>query len=571
MNTLAIEELVHETVDLTGAPPPPLMEENFPGLTDDSVNGGMYLVGLIGGKDVGKSALVNALVGKTITASTDHGPGTEGVIAYAHVDRKSELAKLLEEQMPGNFSIVTHRQDELRDQVLLDLPDIDSRFSEHVQITRKMLRHTLFPLWIQSVEKYADAQPQNLLAQVAAGNDPRNFLFCLNKVDQLGGGREAAADALRADYAGRIAKVLSLASEPEVMLISAIRPGEWDLPALAKLLSRQKSTGDVADSRRLAQRRRQNSLVDWLVAQDLPGRAQRLGRIEEEASELLSQRVGVPIVEEVVPEIVDDAAYRTVMMEGVFDRRVARWPVVNILHAALSPVLMVVRENTAAGSGLGGAEALVDGHLSGLEPGVAARVQSTFAQLHQTNPTIGDLYGRRKLWESMDAQAAAASLRGQLIETVHRQRQAILEKLSGGEGIVAPLVRVILTVGAILWFPIVQPILQLVVTAGSPLRSVHDGVVLFIQIMSTEVLLKNAVFLLLWHLFLWSILRWDTRRRVDRLLNQWQSGKHPDPAMNLTTVTLGWIDDLLNEIRSVRQATEKLAEQVESIRGQLKT
>ena len=60
----------------------------------------------------------------------------------------------------------------------------------------------LFPIWIQSVEKYADIQPQNLLAKVAAGNDPENFLFCLNKADQLPANDQA--QDLREDYARRI-------------------------------------------------------------------------------------------------------------------------------------------------------------------------------------------------------------------------------------------------------------------------------------------------------------------------------------------------------------------------------
>ena len=41
----------------------------------------MYIVGLIGGKDVGKSSFVNALVGRPITEQSSHGPGTEAVIA----------------------------------------------------------------------------------------------------------------------------------------------------------------------------------------------------------------------------------------------------------------------------------------------------------------------------------------------------------------------------------------------------------------------------------------------------------------------------------------------------------
>src|SRR5437868_4657175 len=135
-----------------------------------------------------------------------------------------ELRQRLEREVPGRYRIVTHDVASLRRQVLLDLPDIDSHWIEHVQVTRRMLRHMLFPIWIQSVEKYADQQPQKLLQQVAEGNDPSNFLFCLNKADQLVS-REgpSAADALRDDYANRLARALKLKAPPRVHLISALQ------------------------------------------------------------------------------------------------------------------------------------------------------------------------------------------------------------------------------------------------------------------------------------------------------------------------------------------------------------
>src|SRR5205085_8943134 len=117
----------------------------------------------------------------------------------------------LECEVRGQYRIITHDVDALERQVLLDLPDIDSVYADHVELTRRMLRHMLFPIWIQSVEKYADQQPQKLLAAVAEGNDPANFVFCLNKADQLLA-REgtAAVEQLRDDYAARIARVLRL-------------------------------------------------------------------------------------------------------------------------------------------------------------------------------------------------------------------------------------------------------------------------------------------------------------------------------------------------------------------------
>jgi hypothetical protein len=173
------QQLVDEIRDLTGASAPALMEEDAPVLADDALNAAtdqMYLIAIIGGKDAGKSALVNALVGQEITARTSFGPGTEIAVAYAHEDQKESLATLLQREAPGQFRIVTHRIDELRRQVLLDLPDIDSHYRAHVELTRRILRHVLFPIWMQSVEKYADKQPQQLLATVALGNSPQNFI-----------------------------------------------------------------------------------------------------------------------------------------------------------------------------------------------------------------------------------------------------------------------------------------------------------------------------------------------------------------------------------------------------------
>src|SRR5688572_8127618 len=190
--TPAVEQLVRETMELTGADTPQLLEDDAPVLADEALEaaddgGGFYLVGIIGGKDVGKSALVNALVGRPITAITSHGPGTETVVAYAHASREAPLRALLEREVPGQYRIVTHDSPHLLRQVLLDLPDIDSHYRTHLEVTRAMLRHMLYPVWVQSVEKYADRQPQEMLARVAAGNAASNFVFCLNKVDQVEG------------------------------------------------------------------------------------------------------------------------------------------------------------------------------------------------------------------------------------------------------------------------------------------------------------------------------------------------------------------------------------------------
>src|SRR5688572_9589461 len=225
--TPAVEQLVREAMELTGADSPEMLEDDAPVLTDEALGAnvdGFYLIGLIGGKDVGKSALVNALAGRNVTAITSHGPGTETVVAYAHVSQEPALRELLEREVPGQFRIVTHDIGSLARQVLLDLPDIDSHWQSHPLVTRAMLRHMLYPVWMVSVDKYADRQPQDMLRKVAAGNAPENFVFVLNKLDQVDVG---AGAEIRDDYARRLAATLGLREPPNVFLISAIHPNRY--------------------------------------------------------------------------------------------------------------------------------------------------------------------------------------------------------------------------------------------------------------------------------------------------------------------------------------------------------
>jgi hypothetical protein len=560
------EQIVRETMELTGAAGPELFDEDSPAFAEANLQG-IYLVGLIGGKEVGKSALVNALAGTPITDETSHGPGTETVVAYVHRSRLAEAKSLLDRAVAGQFRIVPHDVSKLGGQVLLDLPDIDSRFTSHLEITRRMLRHMLFPIWIQSVEKYADVQPQNLLAKVAAGNDPSNFLFCLSKMDQVPPDQVAG---LQEDYSRRIGRVLGMAGPPQIHLVSARKPKEFDLPDLAKLLSRERSAGTLAESANRASRRRQRTLLTWLTRQNLPAGAERLARLDDEATELLNQRLGIPLLETIVPGMMDDPVYRMVMTDGVFARRVSRWPVVNVLHTLLVPLRFVVRENASAGSFFGGEEALVDSHLKIAGASIAKPIQSAFGQLYQSDPTVANLYLQRKLWESMEAESAAGRLRRELTDTLRAQRQAVLAKLSGRAGIIAPVVRFLLTIGALLWFPFIQPVLQIMLEGKSAFSTAKDVGILAVQVFSAASLLQNAVFLLIWYLLIWSLLRWSTRSRVDRLLARWKKSAAADDSLNLTGKTLAWIDALLEPIRRKRSAMEDLAKRVEDLRAELR-
>jgi hypothetical protein len=569
--TPELERLVRDAAEFTDEAPPSLLDAAAPVLTDDALAaGGFYLVGLIGGKDVGKSALVNALVGQSITTSTAFGPGTETVIAYTHESQANAVRALLEKQAPGQFRIVTHDVGGLSRQVLLDLPDIDSHWRSHVELTRRMLRHMLFPVWVQSVEKYADRQPQDLLGQVAVGNSSDNFVFVLNKVDQLAtmaGNDPDAIDELRADFANRVGRTLST-PPPRVWMVAATKPVDFDLPELKRVLSNQKSGEIVQQSQEMARKQQDRSVVLWLGTLDLPGRASRLQRLEREAIELLAERVATPLIEQSLPALTDDPSTKLALTDEVLAARVARWPIVSLVHTVLTPVMAVVRRNVGVtrSAGLPDAEALVEAHLRPGGTPLATLVRSAFATLQQSNPAVSDLYRGRRLWEDMPADTAAASLRSTLTETVAQHRAAVREQLTGHRSPVFAPLRWLLTIGAVVWFPFLQPIAEAVVVDRkfnwSVIQSSHELAVLVVKIFSVNALLQSLTFLGLYFFSIWVVLRWSTQQKINRLVGRWKSDTSDQ---SLTVQTMRWVDGLTGPIHEAREAADEIASRAAAV------
>jgi hypothetical protein len=572
-----LEQLVNEVIDLTGAEKPSLYEDDAPVLSDEALRSaeaeGFYLVGLIGGKEVGKSALVNALVGREITKSTSFGEGTHIVTAYAHAAQVPALRELLDREVPGRYVIVNHGAPQLSRQVLLDLPDIDSHWAEHVEVTRRMLRHMLFPVWMQSVEKYADIQPQQLLARVAAGNAAGNFVFALNKVDQLvkQEGQEAANE-LRDDYARRIQRVLALGEPPQVFMISAIQPDEHDLPQLREKLGQEKTVAEVDTGKRLAVRQQGNSVLGWIERQNLPEHARRVSNVLQDARETVGERLGTPLFDRAIPAMMDDPAHRLAVLDDCLKARAARWPFVNIIQGLASPVVAVFRSRLALEQqrSLEGPEALVGQYLRPDGRELSDAIQTTFAQLQQSQPMVSSLYRGRKLWESRQADLAAGDLRRNLTDTIARQRAVIRKRVCGRSGPIGTLVRWTLTVGALLWFPIVQPLVQAALenTAGQSLRTIALAVV---RALSVTALLQTLTFLALYYVIIWLIVRWDTGRRVDRQLQRWKSSDSLDPGLSLPGQTLEWLQNLLDPIRVAQERVEGLVRRAEELKGELES
>ncbi len=446
--------VVGEAIRLTGAEPPEMLEAGAPVLGDDVVKaegeGGFYIIGLIGGKNVGKSAFVNAVIGREASRACTSGRGTDRVIAYVHEASVGPVRSLLERLVPGAYEVIAHDTAGLTRQVLVDLPDIDSHYEAHVEITRRMLRHMLYPIWMQSVEKYADARAQELLRRVAAGNSPENFLFLLNKADQLRSSNgDAAPEALRGEYAGRLGLTLQLEAAPKVWVVSATHPGEFDFPGLRKLLASDRPTDLVERARSGAARRQACSLLEWVKEQRLEEQLGRVERLERDAEETVMQRLGTPLIERVLPAMMESPAMRLSLIEELMNARVRRWPIVNILHTVADPLVSFARYRLSGATYVGGgrtasfvAEQLrVDGQPLG------QLVRAVFAQLEQTHPALKRVAEERQAWRPEVAEALTRRLEAGVAEVLERQRAALRERVAGRGWFLAPVVRWVLTLG----------------------------------------------------------------------------------------------------------------------------
>ena len=86
-------------------------------------------------------------------------------------------------------------------------------------------------------------------------------------------------------------------------------------------------------------------------------------------------------------------------------------PIVNVINSILGPVMLLVRKNLSASSAVASGDASIDTYLARDGQTLGGLVQTTFAQLQQSNPAAAMLYRDHKLWEDMGADALLAAVR----------------------------------------------------------------------------------------------------------------------------------------------------------------
>ena len=159
--------------------------------------GDAYVLALAGGTGVGKSSVLNALAGRTVSAVRAVRPTTDEPIAWVADERRDELTPLLD--WLGVRHVAGHADHALATVVILDLPDVDSVRTEHRTLVDELLPRIDAVAWVVDPEKYDDERLHGYLRTLRPHAD--RLRFVLNKIDRVAPSDHAA---LLADLSRRL-------------------------------------------------------------------------------------------------------------------------------------------------------------------------------------------------------------------------------------------------------------------------------------------------------------------------------------------------------------------------------
>lgn len=149
----------------------------------------LTVAALGGGTGVGKSALLNALVGRQIAQEGVRRPTTSVVLAAAPDQQGPTTALLDWLEVPERHTVGDALPEGL---VLLDLPDHDSVVESHRRTAARLAQRVDVVVWVVDPVKYARADAhEGPLASLTAHAEV--LLVVLNRVDELGGPGEVEA------------------------------------------------------------------------------------------------------------------------------------------------------------------------------------------------------------------------------------------------------------------------------------------------------------------------------------------------------------------------------------------
>lgn len=140
------------------------------------------LVTVVGPTGSGKSTLVNSLAGRAVSKPGPLRPTTRRPVVWCHVSQAGGY-----ESIAGvETDVVAEDHPLLTDMTLVDTPDLDSYVTDHRRMTERILNSTDVVVFVTSAQRYADAVPWEILAEIERRGSV--VVFVMNRLSRRSSG-----------------------------------------------------------------------------------------------------------------------------------------------------------------------------------------------------------------------------------------------------------------------------------------------------------------------------------------------------------------------------------------------
>ena len=456
-----------------------------------SLDDSLWIWGVVGGKNVGKSTLINALAGGKVV---DGGDGTlEGTLEPAAYCCDGDLERLQARLGSVGGVPVSYYPDapeSMRGLVLVDLPDFDSLFTDHVERVRRLAEVLDGIIWLTTPKKVGDLRAIREIRRVL--KDRANFVYVVNKMDWLlsqnDGSPEDAMERMWAALHAQMSDSDANANGHRAFMVSAKhRDTSTILNAIARSRSRditsgsdetltaaaERISGDLvslrndlttaptvesASANKLANLSYQSRIQAGALSEHYAPR-DLLKRLDSDLSpdvieELVAESLTPSYCARLVRRLSCDRSLCAQWCSTLFSRRIGYWPLLGLIAWPLVLLGTVIGglRSFLPGSGSDGdtdpfrLDGLsLEDRIEGLLAGVGARTAFVSGQVD---------------FGLLSVETATTRFRGDVRATVEVQRAAVIEPyLRSRPSFVGRGLRWLLPLAVLIWFPLAQPIL----------------------------------------------------------------------------------------------------------------
>jgi hypothetical protein len=600
----ALARLNRELAELFGRPPVALQHGASLRSRDELV-----VCAVLAGKDAGKSTLINALAGAEISVAREVvGRGTYQPIAYVHREATDALHRRFAPSDAGHLAChpVTHDVPMLRKLVLLDLPDIDSVFHEHLETVARAVECVDRVVWVFDPKKGDDRALSDIRPSVA--RDPASVFCVLNKLDLT------LRDEVNGDNANRFWLRINEWFEQCLRAVGLPVAGDHRFALAARFVAAPEfaasvteswtgsRTGTLTDAERAFLRdvarqaeaefdRLRNSLLAPLDPEEIR-RLKQDNETAELAANLDTLRAHYDLdgaLHQLATLLADvstacdrefDGDYRSTvsrrlarvgrsdvdLAREVMARRVERWSVLPVLYWPLRGVTHWLGSRLAGGGAGRNVPPAAD-LLRVRGWSVAHRVESVHTQAQTALRRLPEPMAGQICWPS--TVSLTAGLEGRVCERLENADEDILASCLAGLPRPGILSRGFVWF-VLIWFPLLQPLLRAgleLLTKGAVVGGLAAGLTV-VTALGAGGLMKGFGAALAVMLFMLAVLYARSVRLVQRVRRE--AGVGPS-AGDVEAPSLSDIDAMVDEeiLRPLAEPVQELANRVELYRQRL--